>query len=106
MKPIAKNFIIVLSSLLFVCILISFSYSNHRELRVLNVQVGGSKHLVEHYLGSGRIGVTPKKCSQCGSEVDNYIYKGNPSLWFGRLEDNLDICYLNNIVCEITRVGL
>lgn len=92
--------LVSLMTVVAVNILISLVLANHREVRILNIHIGSNRFEVEHYLGEGKPNDTH------GDEKEWFTYKGNPSLWFGRLEDSVIVCYSNNAVAEIYRIGL
>ena len=95
-----KILVMTIAVIIVVWILLSLVYANHREIRILSVHVGSNRFEVEHYLGNGQ----PNHSH--GIEEGWLTYEGNPSLWFGRFEDSLVICYSNNTVVKIERIGL
>ena len=64
------------------------------------------RHEVERLLGPGVVDVMGYACGECPSERTQFAYTANPSLWYGRLEDTLVVCYVEEVVCATTRVGL
>ena len=78
-----------------------------RESAMLKIKPGVHKTQVEALLGSGQ-----PDTSSDGVEHHwpvgrkQYSYKGNPSLWYGRWEDELIVGYTNDIVSDTTRCGL
>ena len=92
--------LVTLVVLIFISVLLSLVRANHREIQILSIHIGSNRIEVENYLGKGEI------CYSYGPDEDWWVYNGNPSLWFGRFEDNLEICYSNNTVIKIGRVGL
>lgn len=92
--------LITLAAIIAANMLLSIVRSNHREIRILSVHVGSSRLEVEHYLGEGQ----PNHSH--GTEEGWLTYEGNPSLWFGRFEDSVVVCYSNNMVVKMYRIGL
>jgi hypothetical protein len=78
-----------------------------RENAVQKVKPGMQKAEVETLLGPGKSDI-----SSSGMKRDwptgrqQFSYRGNPSLWFGRWEDELIVGYTNNIVSDTERCGL
>jgi len=77
-----------------------------REGKVLRVLPGMSKAEVDKLLGAGRLDTSPSGCPDCSGEKTKYVYKGNPSVWFGHLDDALVVCYVEGVVCGTYRVSL
>jgi hypothetical protein len=77
-----------------------------REGKVLRVRPGMHKNEVEQLLGRGEPDVMSPACEKCPPGRKQFVYEANASLWYGRLEDNLVVCYVNDVVCDTTRVGL
>ncbi len=77
-----------------------------REGKVLRVQPGMHKNEVEQLLGPGVPDVMSPACERCPPVKMQFAYEANASLWYGRLEDNLVVGYVNDVVCDTTRVGL
>ncbi len=77
-----------------------------RENRVLQIKPGMKMEYVERLLGAGVADVMPTACQSCPKDRKQFAYAANPSLWYGRFEDNLVVCYNSDVVCAITRVGL
>ncbi|MDF7800310.1 hypothetical protein P4C99_12605 [Pontiellaceae bacterium B1224] len=100
MRKKAIILLVMLAVLIFAGVLLSLVRANHREIRILSVHIGSNRFEVEHYLGEGRV------CHSYGSKEDWWVYDGNPSLWFGRFEDSIEICYSNNVVIKTGRIGL
>jgi hypothetical protein len=65
-----------------------------------------SKLDVELLAGLGTSFIMEPSCEQCPPDSTQFTYEGNSSLWSTRFEDTLVICYDNDIVCDITRIGL
>ena len=77
-----------------------------REQKIVQVIPGMQKRDVDRLLGAGRPDIMSPACDKCPTERAQYVYSGNPSLWYGHFEDALVVCYTNDFVCGITRVGL
>lgn len=77
-----------------------------REGKVLRVQPDMHRSEVEQLLGRGVPDVMVPACEKCPSGRKQFVYEANASLWYGRLEDRLSVCYVNDVVCDSTRVGL
>jgi hypothetical protein len=77
-----------------------------RERKVVQVKSGMHKSEVEQLLGPGRPDIMSPACEKCPTGRSQYVYRANQSLWYGRLEDALVVCYTNDVVCDTTRVGL
>ena len=77
-----------------------------RENRVLQIKPGMKMEQVERLLGTGVADVMPTACQNCPKDRKQFAYDANPSLWYGRFEDKLVVCYNSDVVCATTRVGL
>ncbi len=84
-----------------------------REQKVLKVQIGMSRIEVEKLVGNPRGDdedcayiTCPENAQSNPENARSNWYHANASLWYGRLEDKLLICYDNDIVCELRRIGL
>ena len=77
-----------------------------RERKMVQIIPGMHKGEVERLLGASRPDSMLPACEKCPTERSQYVYRGNPSLWYGRLEDTLVVCFTNDVVCDTTRVGL
>jgi hypothetical protein len=77
-----------------------------REQRISRITPGMYKRDVERLLGAGGSDIMSPACERCPTGRTQFSYRGNPSLWYGRLEDTLVVCYTNDVVCDTTRVGL
>lgn len=77
-----------------------------REQKILQVRPGMHKSEVERLLGVGLPDIMSPACEKCPTGRLQYVYRANQSLWYGRLEDTLVVCYTNDLVCDTTRVGL
>jgi len=64
------------------------------------------KRDVERLLAIGQPDTMSPACENCPTGRTQFAYRGNPSLWYGRLEDRLVVCYTNDMVCDTSRVGL
>lgn len=64
------------------------------------------KKEVERLLGPGTVDVMSPECGVCPKGREQFAYEANPSLWYGRFEDTLVVCYASDVVCGVTRVGL
>jgi len=106
MKYKASTYIAIGICLLAFALLGNLAYVNHKEIRIISIKIGSDRLVVENYIGKGRVDISGPSCGKCSKGYSQFVYKGNPSLWFGRLEDSLVVCYLNNKVCDINRVGL
>jgi len=91
---------------LALAIVANLTYVNHREIRILSVKISSERLEVEEYIGKGRVDISGPACGKCFEGYRQFVYNGNPSLWFGRLEDSLVICYIKDKVCDINRGGL
>jgi len=78
----------------------------HREDKISQVKIGLHRSVVEDLLGTGFPDESSPVCPGCPEIRTQLFYRGNPSLWYGRLEDNLVICYVDDVVCGMTRIGL
>ena len=67
-----------------------------RESKITKVRLGMHKRDVERL----------PACEHCPTGFSQYVYRANQSLWYGRLEDALVVCYTNDVVCDTSRVGL
>jgi hypothetical protein len=81
-------------------------FARLREQKILQIRPGMQKRDVERFLGVGQPDIMSPACKNCPSERTQFAYRGNPSLWYGRLEDTLVVCYTNDMVCDTSRVGL
>ncbi len=77
-----------------------------REQRVLRVKPGMHRSEVERLLGAGIHDESHDPADTDEAPRDQYAYRANPSLWYGRLEDALVVRYRNDVVSSISRVGL
>lgn len=77
-----------------------------REDRVLRVQPGMHRAEVERLLGPGAPDVSFDVTEENPKIEDQHYYRANPSLWYGRFEDNLIVRYSNGRVVSISRIGL
>ena len=100
MRIKAKTLVVTSVVLVLAGTLLSFVHANHREIRVLSVTVGSHRFAVDNSLGKAQ----PDHSRDPKEEW--LVYEGNPSLWFGRLEDHVSICYSNDVVVAIERIGL
>ena len=83
--------------------------AKQREQVVLSITPGMERSEVEDRLGQGEPDISGPSCEQCPADRDQMVYKANPpplGFWYGHLEDNLVVCYVENLVCDTTRVGL
>ena len=90
-------------------IILRMTFANRKEIKILSVKIGSNRWQVEELLGSGgNKKHTSCTCEQSPMQVseDHYAYRGNGSLWYGRFEDYLNICYSDNVVCGMYRSGL
>src|ERR1043166_2510372 len=95
--------LLVLTALTAICTAV---FARLRERKISQIRPGMQKRDVEHLLGVGQPDVMSPACENCPTERTQFAYRGNPSLWYGRLEDTLVVCYTNDIVCDTSRVGL
>lgn len=101
------KYIVLALALTMLLVVISTGVAAHsRESRVRQVQPGMPKSEVELLLGRGYPDVMSPACERCPPQHTQFAYEGNASLWFGRLEDMLVVGYVNDVVCDTTRVGL
>lgn len=83
--------------------------SDRRERAVRSVTPGMSRVQVEALLGEGRPDYMRPACGRCPMRRDQLVYSGNPAwigVWHGHVEDTLVVCYVQEKVCDTTRVGL
>jgi len=90
-------------------LLLSFTLANRKEIQIQKIKIGTTRIMVERLMGS-KGDKRPVSCncedpSMTVSE-DHYSYKGNGSLWYGRFEDHINVCYNENVVCSLYRSGL
>jgi hypothetical protein len=105
MKSISSK-VRILLLIIFVLLSVSFGIALHRENKVLSVSVGMGKSEIEKILGQPAYPPRVKE-SQKGEVLSEEIYyKANPTLWFGRWEDNLVVTYKDGVSIVISRVGL
>lgn len=100
MRKNANAIVVTMLVIIAAGLLLSLVLANHREIRILSIHVGSNRFEVEHYLGEGQ----PNHSH--GAEEGWLTYEGNPSLWFGRFEDSVAVCYSNNTVIKVYRLGL
>lgn len=81
-------------------------FAINREKRVENIRVGITEKEVVALLGPGRPDVMSPACNDCPKERKQLAFKANQSLWYGRFEDSIIICFVDGVVCDFTRVGL
>ena len=82
-----------------------------REHVLTSIVPGMSRAQVDMVLGPGRLelpfpGKIQSYCKRCPPEHEEFLYPGNPSLWYGNLEDELIVCYVDGVVCDTARIGL
>lgn len=77
-----------------------------REGKLEQIRPGMRKRDVERLLGAGQPSIMSPACEKCPPGRTQYAYNANPSLWYGRLEDTLVVCYVGDVVCDTSRVGL
>lgn len=89
---------------------LSFTLAHRKEIQIQKIKIGTAREGVERLLGSEGI----KRVVSCICEEplvnevseDHHAYSGNASLWFGRFEDWINVCYHENKVCSLYRSGL
>jgi len=89
----------------------TYAWAVYREAVLESVENGMTPAEVESILGppieEDRIARGfPSDCAMCPQADREIVYKGNQSLWLGRLEDRLFVCYRQNQVCDKYHVGL
>src|SRR5262245_45589242 len=72
-----------------------------RESKVKQIKLGISKSEVEQLLGKGYPDVSSPVCEKCPPRREQFVYPANPSLWYGRFEDTLIVCYVDGVVCDM-----
>ena len=78
-----------------------------QEDRIRRIKPGMHKTEVEKLLGAGSPDISSSgKGEKWPPERKQYSYKGNPSLWYLRWEDELIVGYTNEIVSDTERCGL
>jgi len=78
-----------------------------KEGKIRGIKPGRHKTQVQQLLGPGQTNSTSDGVNHKSSPGrEQYSYKGNPSLWYGRWEDELIVGYTNDIVSDTTRCGL
>jgi hypothetical protein len=97
--------LVVLGSILLIVIATGVA-ARVREGRVSSVKVGMSRADVERILGPGRSTSATPVCPTCPATRTQFEYEGNPSLLYGHLADRFVVCYVDDVVCGMTRVGL
>ena len=88
----------------------AYLQARYKESVLDNVFIGMTREQAEQILGPAiqdrlEVGQKPS-CPICPQADAEIVYKGNPSLWLGRLEDTLRVCYAANRVCDKFHVGL
>lgn len=89
-----------------ILLLFSLVHDVYKENKVNKIFLGMSQEKAEQILGKGKKSYVYPVCSKCETYDTQFSYDGNASLWFGRLEDTIIICYSNNIACDMKRVSL
>jgi hypothetical protein len=95
------------AAVLIILGLFSWVSARARERRVLKVMPGMPKPEVEKLLGSG----VPDHSGSAETATwptnrVQFSYRANPSLWYGRWEDELIVSYTNGVVSNTERCGL
>lgn len=101
-----KNIMLVLLVLAVLAAVCLGVVARVRERAISQIKPGMHKRAVESLLGLGQPDIMSPACENCPDAREQLTYRGNPSLWYGRLEDTLVICYTNEVVCDTSRVGL
>jgi hypothetical protein len=87
--------------------LFSWASSRAREQAVLKVRPGMPKHEVEKLLGPGVADQSGSAdTAKWPTNRQQFSYRANPSLWYGRWEDALIVSYTNDAVSNTERCGL
>ena len=74
---------------------------------MLKIKPGMPKMQVEALLGAGQPDISSDGVEhQWPPNRKQYSYRGNPSLWYGHLEDQIIVGYTNDVVSDTTRCGL
>jgi hypothetical protein len=104
---------IIVSFLLLICF--SLWKATYKEYNINKVHIGMHKNDVEELLWKWEISRTFTNGSKssfplcrewCGKKYIQYYYNLGPNLWYTRLEDTYTICYNNEVICNMVRVGL
>jgi hypothetical protein len=95
----------VLASILLIAIATGVA-ARLREGKVNSVKAGMSRADVERLLGPGKSTPATSLCPTCPTTRTQFEYEGNPSLWYGHLADRFFVCYVNDVVCGTSRLGL
>ena len=90
----------------FIFMLATFLLAFLQENKIKTIKVGMSKASVEQLLGAGRENFMSPACESCPDDREQLNYRGNPSIWYGHLEDSLVVCFVAKKVCGLSRVGL
>jgi len=77
-----------------------------KEKKINRIEIGMTEEKVVRLLGPGSVDHMSPACERCPETRKQKVYRGNPSLWYGRLEDFIVVCYVDGIVCDQSRVGL
>lgn len=107
MKATAKRIVAIGGVLLTLLGLFSWISARERENAVLKVMPGMHRKEVERLLGAG----SPDQSGSAGmvtwpTNREQYSYRANPSLWYGRWEDALIVSYTNDAISNTERCGL
>ena len=88
-------------------LLLSLVKALWREPCVQDVQPGIDRARVEQLLGQPRLrDEDVLDCLPCNRPDERVLYRGNPTLWFLHLEDWVEVCFQDEVVCQIRRYGL
>ncbi len=100
---------ITISAAVVVAILVIFTgiLALNKENRIRSISIGMHKTQVEALLGPGQPDISSDGVDhKWPPGRQQYSYKGNPSLWYLRWEDELIVGYTNDIVSDTERCGL
>lgn len=106
MKLIHQKITYVILIIVFLFLIKSFINAYTIEKNILQVQIGMNKDYITSLLGNSEITSVSPVCEKCPEKREQLFYRGNPSLWYWHFEDNIVVCYKNNVVCDFTRMWL